>query len=523
MSFRIWDTDAPETISVDDMGKTYMRYHPEQMSTRNYDGNANNVKYPLHGAAETKLLRKLPAVYVDGNQQMSLTPNPRDISNQVCKLETLKFSESSNMLWIWGQFLDHEIDLTTTNSNEKINIPTPSNEHESYPNFQIEFERSNYIEQNPRQFPNEISAFIDGTNVYGFNTSRLLHLRTYDGTGKLKVDTADNGEQILIYNTPKLKNAKLPHQNEQDMFLAGDIRSNENIFLTAMHTLFVREHNRLCDKYKTKYPDSDEMIFQHARRMVAAYMQVITYKEFLPALLGETFDVHSNYDEEIDPSVNIEFSTAGYRLGHSMLPHLIPVVGQDPLQLRDCFFRPEFIQQHGVDGLLVGSTYGQSKKIDHQIIDEVRNFLFGSPENGHLLDLATLNIQRGRDHGLAKYNQVRQAYGLPRLNHLYQITSDVSLQNKLMSVYDNIDQVDLWVGCICEDVTHGQVGELLYHILKDQFTRLRDGDRYWWNNDIMLSSDEKKDIENITLGEIIIRNCQMTPEQKIRLKNEKLF
>ena len=78
------------------------------------------------------------------------------------------------------------------------------------------------------------------------------------------------------------------------MFLAGDVRANEQVGLLAFHTLFVREHNRLADKIVKKYKralpsgtsERDEHIYQLARKIVGAELQAITYNEFLPALLG---------------------------------------------------------------------------------------------------------------------------------------------------------------------------------------------------------------------------------------------
>ena len=85
----------------------------------------------------------------------------------------------------------------------------------------------------------EITAFIDASNVYGSGEERAYALRTLDGTGKLKTTISEVGD-LLPYNTPGLANAPAATPN---FFLAGHVRANEQIALTAMHTLFVREHN----------------------------------------------------------------------------------------------------------------------------------------------------------------------------------------------------------------------------------------------------------------------------------------
>ena len=133
----------------------------------------------------------------------------------------------------------------------------------------------------PRQQLNEITAWVDGSNVYGSNQERADALRTLDGTGKLK--TSDGN--MLPFNVDGLPNAGGSGPN---LFLAGDVRANEQLGLTAMHTLFVREHNRLAEKIGAQRSNWDgDRIYEKARQLVGAQIQVITYNEFLPALLGK--------------------------------------------------------------------------------------------------------------------------------------------------------------------------------------------------------------------------------------------
>jgi hypothetical protein len=142
----------------------------------------------------------------------------------------------------------------------------------------------------------------------------------------------------------------------------------------------------------------------------------------------------------------------------------------------------------------------------------VRNFLFGPPGAGGL-DLASLNIARGRDHGLADYNSMRAAYGLPRVSDFSEITSDADTQAKLESLYGSVDNIDAWVGGLAEDhVPGGSVGPLLRSIIGDQFTRLRDGDRFWYQN--TFRGDELKRIDHTTLAQVIERNTDLTGLQR---------
>jgi peroxidase len=283
-----------------------------------------------------------------------------------------------------------------------------------------------------------------------------------------------------------------------------------------MHTLFVREHNRLAHEIKQnnrKLPG--EEIYLRARRIVAAQMQAITYNEFLPVLLGKkALSKYKGYNPNIDARISNEFSAAAYRLGHSLLsPKILRLnkngkeIHHGHLSLRDAFFAPQLLTDEGNIGPILRGLASQAcQDLDVFIVDDVRNFLFGQPSSGGF-DLATLNIQRGRDHGLLSYNETRKSLGLKPADSFADISSDNEVQTRLESAYSgNIDQVDLWVGGLAEDhVGDALVGEVFYAILKDQFERLRDGDRFWYENNFW--GKELKEINKTTLVKNFKRMC----------------
>ena len=153
----------------------------------------------------------------------------------------------------------------------------------------------------------------------------------------------------------------------------------------------------------------------------------------------------------------------------------------------------------------------QAQEVDIKVIDDVRNFLFGLPGSGGF-DLAALNIQRGRDHGLASYNQTRQDFGLAPASSFADITSDTDLQAAMASVYASVDDVDVWVGGLAEDhIKGGMLGELFHAILSDQFRRLRDGDRFFYKGHLQ-SAQFIQRIESQRLSDIIKRNTNIVKE-----------
>jgi hypothetical protein len=280
---------------------------------------------------------------------------------------------------------------------------------------------------------------------------------------------------------------------------------------------------------------SDEEIYEKARKIVGAQMQAITYNEFLPSLLGSAAGPVdpslAEYDSELNPQISNEFSTALYRLGHSMLAPALTLgtngaAGQIPL--RDAFFKPELLSEEpgNFDLLFQGLASQRAQEIDSKVIDDVRNFLFGSPGDGGF-DLPALNMQRGRDHGLPDYNTIREAFDLPPKTAFFDpgdgsgITSDAALAAALDGVYDgDISLVDPWIGALTENHLPGSsVGELLATSLVDQFTRLRDGDWFFYtfdpdlgHPDILAVLDElygTTDISEIRLSDIILGNTNI--------------
>jgi hypothetical protein len=494
---------------------------------RNIDGTGSSSYFKL-GAANTPLRRLLPVDYGDLVASMagSGRPSAREVSNALCADSQAGANAlgASDFLWQWGQFVDHDIDLSGEQSPvESAPIPVPAGD----PFFDpfstglatIDFTRTIYHPGTgndaayPRQQINQITHFIDASNVYGSDDVRAAALRTNDGTGKLSVSAGD----LPPFNTAGLPNAG---GTGPELFLAGDVRANEQVGLTAMHALFVREHNRLAVEIAADDPMlTGEEIYQEARRIVGALMQVITYKEFLPALLGpNALAPYAGYRWTASPAITNVFSTAVYRFGHSALsPTLLRLdavgnpIPEGNLPLRDAFFRPDrLVDEGGIEPVLRGLASQACAPIDTELVDDVRNFLFGPPGAGGF-DLASLNIQRGRDHGLPSYNDARLARGLLSKNSFAEVSTDPTVQARLASVYADVDGIDLWVGTLAEDpVNGGHVGEFAFRIITKQFRGLRDGDTYWY--EAVLSPQEMVDVGSTTLADVIRRNTSIGAE-----------
>ncbi len=491
-----------------DEGRSRFRLPVQISRFRTIDGTLNNPVGINWGFAGANLRRVVPNDYADGISSPSGTNrlSARTISNLVCDQEGSipNRRQLSSMVWQWGQFLDHDITLTETAEPHEAFPVLVATGDEHFDPFgaggqRIFLFRSQYRLNRPateaREQVNRITSWIDGSNVYGSDDDTALSLRTLQG-GRMKTSAGN-----------------LLPLDEDGFFLAGDVRANEQVGLTAMHTLFVREHNRLADRLASLNPSlSDEQVYVRARQRVTGIMQAITYNEFLPALMGaNALSRYRGYNPAVFPNITNVFSTAAYRFGHSMLDSEVLRMDNNgnelaggSLALRDAFFNPAHIKADGIDPYIKGLTLQQAQEVDPKIVDDVRNFLFGNPGSGGF-DLAALNIQRGRDHGLGDLNSIRSRFGLTSYRSFDEITGDLQAQFALSQAYDSVDDIDAWVGILSEDhVAGASIGETAFAIFKQQFEALRDADRFWYERDFRGADLEV--IRNTKLVHIINRN-----------------
>lgn len=504
---------------------------------RTFSGMFNNPGHPEYGSAGAVL----PQVGSNGFGDAISSPggigrpNPRFISNSIFSQNTLldDVRGLSAYTWAWGQFIDHDITRSDDGQNESLDIAVPPFDAFFDPSGSgdavIPMHRSAYLagtgtdETNPRQYTNSITAFIDASGIYGSSMAWANWLRTFND-GKLKMSAGN----LLPFNTmtgeldapvdPNAPAMAMPYPFVEKWFVSGDFRANENPFLTAIHTLFAREHNRLCDELKTEHPGwSDEMLFQQARKLVGAEIQAIVYEEWLPTL-GMEVAAYNGYNPEINPGIMNIFSTAAYRYGHTTINNLMVrmdnagnYMPEGDILLRDAYFNPTAIMEvGGIEPYFIGMATVVEQEFDCKVIDDLRNFLFGAPGDGGL-DLAAININRGRERGLPDYNTVRADFGLPRLNDFSEFTSDPLTNQSFEFVYGDINNVDPWVGMLAENHMPGALfGPTAMTIIEQQFMALRDGDRFYYENDDDLTPEQKDWIKHTTLADVVRRNTPVT-------------
>ena len=526
-------TNTPHPANGSD--RTVLTLSRRRTPYRTYNGTLNNIsgfQTLQWGAANIPLFREIPAQYGNSDPKNAMggqnRPTARRISNAVVDEPVTAFNARglSAFVYVWGQFIDHDMSLTPTATTESVPITLPPDEvvfTEAIPFTRSEVYPGTGV-INIRQQTNLNTAWIDASMIYGSDSERAKWLRTMK-MGKMKTSAGN----YLPYNTVNGEKGGTPDPNAPDMandnghsvvtFVAGDIRASEHPGILGLHTLFVREHNRICDRLRTEGISNDEILYQLARKEVGALIEAITYQEFLPAI-GISLSPYSGYRQNVRADLTNTFATAGYRIGHTMVADDLLLfdnncaeVEPGELDLVDVFWTPQVLLDYTPEVFFKGFAAHTQYETDTKINSVLRNFLFSSPNDPARfgIDLGSLNIQRGRDHGLPDYNTVRKYYTGSKITSFSQITSNTVIADSLKSLYGTVDNIDLWTGILAEDhLPNKSVGKTMHAMLKAQFEKLRDGDYYFYQNDPYLPAKTKNKIINTHFSDVLKRNTKLT-------------
>src|SRR6185312_9528009 len=405
-----------------------MALHNRTLDFRTIDGSNNNLADPTLNQANTDFTRVGPANFADGFNEMTPGPNPREISNIVVAQENAGEDGPhlvddngvalSGMMYAWGQFIDHDLDLQKNATTTDISIPVPADDQFLPPGSTIPLTRAAIdpatgVPGHPATAINTVTGWLDGSQIYGSDAATAASLRTADG--HMKVSEGDN---LPIVDSP-----------QGPAFAAGDVRAQENPDLTALQVLFVREHNYQVDRLQEEHPSwSGDKLYETAKAITTAEMVNITYNEWLPHLLGkDAIQPYHGYNPNADARITEEFSGAAFRFGHSIVSDEISAISNlgaftSEQTLAESFFEDTatFVAT-GADGLLRHLSGDLANPLDTHLVDGLRNLLFDPPDG---LDLAAINIQRGHDLGLGTLNQTRVALGLTPYTSFDQVSSD---------------------------------------------------------------------------------------------------
>ncbi len=366
-----------------------------------------------------------------------------------------------------------------------------------------------------REQLNAETAFIDLSNLYGSSAKVSEGLRLMKD-GLLK--TSNGGRNLPVRDRRSL---------------AGDPRVTFAPGLTAVHALFLREHNRIAAELaKLCCKGNDELLFQRARRIVVAEMQNIAFQAYLPLLLGRKEQNHCGlnvsettaFDPARKPNIRNAFSAAASRYGQVLLNPKVDwesYVGKKKLGKLKTLLFDERIHRlgngSGVDFLINAMMQQRTKKYAHLPTGK---------------DLMALTIQRGRDHGLPPYNHFRKYCKLPMICTWRRRPSEIDPDSwdMLSILYSHPSDIDLYVGGILEaPITSGLVGKTFTCLLSEQFLNIMHGDRFFFTHRGPLISypfddDQLKNIKRRRISDLICDNTMLAQVYKnpFLIKSDKI-
>ncbi|XP_060030545.1 dual oxidase 1 isoform X2 [Erinaceus europaeus] len=528
---------------------------PITWEVQRFDGWYNNLMEHRWGSKGSRLQRLVPASYADGVYQPlgePHLPNPRAVSNIAMRGPAGQASMRNRT--VLGVFFGYHVlsDLVSVERPgcpaEFLNIRIPPGDPVFDPQQRgdvvLPFQRSRWdpgtgqSPSNPRDLTNDVTGWLDGSAIYGSSHSWSDALRSFSG-GRLASggDPAfPRGAQqpLLMWTAPDPATGQ---RGPAGLYAFGAERGNREPFLQALGLLWFRYHNLCARRLAARHPRwGDEQLFQHARKRVIATYQNIAMYEWLPSFLRQTPPKYAGYRPFLDPSISPEFLVASEQFLSTMVP---PGVY---MRNASCHFRevhngnssvsrafrvcnsfwnrkhPSLKKAEDVVELLLGMASQIAEREDHVVVEDVRDFWPGPLKFSRTDHLASC-LQRGRDLGLPSYAKAREAVGLPPITSWQDINPSLFRSNGTAQVLEataalynqDLSRLELLPGGLLE--SHGDPGPLFSTIILDQFVRLRDGDRYWFENtrNGLFSEEEIAEIRNTSLRDILVAVANMKP------------
>ncbi|XP_049790669.1 peroxidase-like [Schistocerca nitens] len=551
---------------------------------RTLDGTCNNPLNPVWGAANTPYTRLLPPVYSDGvhaprqSARGGPLPTARLLSAQLFRERPGPASRDEVLTLAhmqWGQLLAHDTAFSAIPTADEQGRPISCCSEtgqllEEPPDtciaIQIPRDDAFYSQFGrrcmtlvrtltaaactlaPSDQMNRMSSFLDLSMMYGADEAASQRQRLRQRRGGLLTSQRDGrGREFPPQSARPDQECFLQAQNDT-CYTSSDLRLNQNVQLVSLHTVLIREHNRLARGLAELNPRwDDERLFQEARRILIAQYQHISYAHYLPPILGEramrqlglrpqrqgyTYD----YDVSLHPATINGFNAAAFRAFHSMIEGNLTLVDGARCPVRhyrysDGYFRPAAVQREdNLDLLLNGMAHQPAQKLDDSFTTEVTQQLFRAEDAAFGMDGESLDITRGRDHGLPPYPAFRELCGLPPANTWRDLANTLGHNSarRLSQLYDSPQDVDVFVGGLLEPpVTGSLLGPTFRCLVAEQFHRWKRGDRFYYEMGQMphsFSPAQLKQIRKASLSRMLCDNgdnITMVQPDPFRLVSDK--
>ncbi|KAK0090813.1 hypothetical protein PV325_003833 [Microctonus aethiopoides] len=512
---------------------------------RTHTGKCNNALHPTWGAALEAYTRFLPPEYQDGvSLPRTNLASARDVSFSIHSDDVdSKHPYLMVLTALFGQLLTNDVahtPKTELEGNERLKCCDVEYENFHPECFPIQAENAigcmEYSRSTPhpgsfnqdcrlgpRQQLNQATSFLDLSPIYGSSEEKAIELRTGNG-GLLKTQRKNLPMALQSFDNCRNNNRAYP------CFSSGDLRINEHPGIALMHTLFIREHNRVADQLRKLNPHwNDEKLYQESRRIVIAEMQHITYSEFLPIVFGERnldrFDLRlvgsgyfTGYDSRMDATLSNVAASVGLFFFAALTPKTFDFVNSratiksDVKSLSDFYAPQELYEAGAIDRLISDATVSHAK--EPRKLNEIllKRHFHGGKTTEEIVDYSAQVIQQGRDHGIPPYTRWRLFCDLPEVKTFNDLKNTMKQSDidKLKRIYSNVDDIDLIMGALLEVTAEGSImGPTFLCLLGRTFRNLRLGDKYWYENANQPGSftlQQLNEIRKSTISKILCDN-----------------
>ena len=452
--------------------------HPRYLTARTLDGTFNNLDDPLMGSLGSRFGRNVP-LSVTVREKDPLEPNPRVVSRELLTRKEFIPATTLNLLaGAWIQFEVH--DWFSHGKNEAENPwRVPLEDGDPWPEHPMEIQRTRRDPSTngsgPPTFVTDDTHWWDASQIYGRDPAFAAAIRSGEH-GKLRLD--DRG--------------LIPPEIESHVDLTG-VAGNFWVGLALLHSLFMREHNAVCDHLHETHPElSDDELYDKARLVVAALMAKIHTVDWTPAIIAHPTTVkalRTNWwgleGQRLDRLIGRRTSnevirgipgspTALHGVPYQLTEEFVAVYRMHPLIPDEFSFRSlqgdKLLQERTLPE--VGVLHVRERLTEMSMADALYSFGTSHPgaitlhnfprflqqfdrADRSLIDLASIDVLRVRERGVPRYNEFRRLLHLKAYDTFEEMADTPEHAEDLRRVYRDPEEVDTMIGMYAEPKPKG--------------------------------------------------------------------
>jgi hypothetical protein len=472
---------------------------PDRSLSRAYNGTGTSLRQPGMGAAGAVFGRNVPVPTL--TPTAVLRPNPRTISRELLARSEFRPATTLNVLAAaWLQFQIHDWLSHEPPDGSPWRIPLESDD--PWP------ERPMLVYRTPPAHPGEAANVFRNTETHWWDGSQLYG--STEAIGSALREFA--GGRMLLTD-----DGLVPFDPNSGRDLAG-VTGNWWLGLAMLHTLFLREHNSICEMLESEHPTwSDDELFNHARLINAALMARIQTLDWSMAvvankamqlplganwwgLVGERVTRRVGRLSSLDLISGAPGSHADlFGVPYSITEEFVAVYRMHQL-LPDDYVLRDHVDNHVLQELTFGDlSLGSTRKVLDSVAmeDLIYSFAQSNPgviglhnypraltsfrkPDGTIIDLATTELVRDRERGVPRYNEFRRRFHLSAAGRFEDISKDPQVVEKLSRIYDSPEDVDLTVGLLAEEPVSGfAFSDTAFRMFALMATRRLKSDRFF--------------------------------------------